>query len=407
MNAPQRLLGAAAATLADHSRLLGPLPGVDGATILRAAAESGLTGRGGAAFSTGRKLASVAAATDPVVVGNGAEGEPASSKDRRLLATAPHLVLDGLQLAARAVGSRTAYLYAPADLLRTRLEPALRERRDDVPVPTVASPDAFLSGEESAVVQAVQGGRAVPTATPPRVFERGVHGRATLVQNVETLAHLALLARFGAAWFRGVGTSAEPGTRLLTVSGAVAAPDVLEVAGGALLADALALAGGPTEPLDAVLVGGYHGAWVPAEAVADVALSRHGLAPYGATPGAGVVLALAESSCGLRAGADVAAYLAGQGARQCGPCRNGLPALAGTLRALADGRPSPLLVAEVQRVSRLVEHRGACHHPDGTVRLVRSTLRTFSAEVAHHLAGRCTARHGALVVPSETEEAIA
>jgi NADH:ubiquinone oxidoreductase subunit F (NADH-binding) len=402
MNAPQRLLGAAAATLADHSRLLGPLPDVDRPTLLRAAAESGLTGRGGAAFSTGRKLASVAAASHPVVVANGAEGEPASSKDRHLLTTAPHLVLDGLQLATRAVGSRMAYLYAPADLLRTTLEPALRERRDDVPVTTVESPDAFLSGEESALVQAVQGGRAVPTSTPPRVFERGVHGRATLVQNVETLASLALLARFGAAWFRGVGTSDEPGTRLLTVSGAVASPAVLEVAGGVPLADALALAGGPTEPLGAVLVGGYHGAWLPAGAVGGVALSRHDLAPFGAAPGAGVLLALGESACGLRAGADVAAYLAGQGARQCGPCRNGLPALAGTLRELADGRPSPVLVAELDRVSRLVERRGACHHPDGTVRLVRSTLRTFSAEVAHHLAGRCTARHGAPL-----EEAIA
>ena len=402
MSAPQRLLGAAAATLADHARLLGPLPGVDGATLLRAAADSGLTGRGGAAFSTGRKLASVAAASDPVVVANGAEGEPASSKDRRLLTTAPHLVLDGLQLAARATGARTAYLYAPADLLCTILEPALRERRDDVPVTAVASPDAFLSGEESAVVRAIEGGRAVPTSTPPRVFERGVGGRATLVQNVETLGHLALVARFGPAWFRDVGTAAEPGTRLLTVSGAVATPGVLEVAGGAPLADALRLAGGPTERLGAVLVGGYHGAWVPAEAVADVALSRDGLAPFGAAPGAGVVLALAASTCGLRAGADVAAYLAGQGARQCGPCRNGLPALAGTLRALADGGPSAALVAEVERVSRLVEHRGACHHPDGTVRLVRSTLRTFAAEVEQHLAGRRTAR---LAAP--LEEAIA
>src|SRR3954452_3698251 len=402
MSAPQRLLGAAPATLADHVRLLGPLPGVEGPTLLRAALDSGLTGRGGAAFSTGRKLASVAAAAAPVVIANGAEGEPASSKDRHLLGTAPHLVLDGLQLAARAVGSRTAYLYAPADLLRTRLEPALRERRDDVPVTTVASPDAFLSGEESAVVQAVQGGRAVPTSTPPRVFERGVHGRATLVQNVETLAHLALIGRFGPAWFQEVGAQDEPGTRLLTVSGAVAAPTVLEVAGGVALADALTLAGGPTEPLSAVLVGGYHGSWVPADAVAEVVLSREGLAPYGAAPGAGVVLALGASACGLRAGADVAAYLAGQGARQCGPCRNGLPALAGTLRALADGRPSPVLVAEVERVSRLVEHRGACHHPDGTVRLVRSTLRTFAPEVAHHLAGRCTARRGAVV-----EEAMA
>jgi NADH:ubiquinone oxidoreductase subunit F (NADH-binding) len=128
-----------------------------------------------------------------------------------------------------------------------------------------------------------------------------------------------------------------------------------------------------------------------------VALSRADLAAYGATPGAGVVLALARSTCGLPAGAELVGYLAGQGARQCGPCRNGLPALAATLRALADGPSRPGLVAEVERVSRLVEHRGACHHPDGTVRLVRSTLRTFAADVPHHLAGRCLARSGAFL----------
>jgi NADH:ubiquinone oxidoreductase subunit F (NADH-binding) len=137
----------------------------------------------------------------------------------------------------------------------------LAERRDEVAVTAVASADAFLSGEESAAVQAVQGGRAVPTATPPRVFERGVRGRPTLVQNVETLGSLALVGRFGAAWFGGVGTPDEPGTRLLTVSGAVATPGVIEVAGGTALPDVLRLAGGPTAPLSAVLVGGYHGGW--------------------------------------------------------------------------------------------------------------------------------------------------
>jgi NADH:ubiquinone oxidoreductase subunit F (NADH-binding) len=172
----------------------------------------------------------------------------------------------------------------------------------------------------------------------------------------------------------------------------VTAPAVVEVAGGTRLADALRFAGGASAPLGAVLVGGYHGGWVPARDVADVALTTADLAPYGAAPGAGVVVALPRSACGLRAGADLVGYLAGQGARQCGPCRNGLPAIAATLTALADGCASPGLVAEVERVSRLVERRGACHHPDGTVRLARSTLRTFAADVRQHLAGGCLAR---------------
>ena len=389
---PMRLLDATAPTFAAHLARLGPLPAADGALIRAAVTDSGLSGRGGAGFPTGRKLATVAAGGRSVVVANGAEGEPASAKDRHLLRAAPHLVLDGLQVAAKAAGATKAYVYARADLLRDVIEPALHERRDPVAVRAVMAPDAFLSGEESAVVAAVQGRRAVPTTTPPRVFERGVGGRPTLVQNVETLAHLGLIARFGPAWFRSVGTPDEPGTRLVTVSGAVALPGVYEVPGGTTLGHVLSSAGGVSGPVQAVLVGGYHGGWVPnSPGDAHLTMTRASLAPYEAAPGAGVVMALAGSVCGLRAGADIAAYLSGQGARQCGPCRNGLPALASTLHELAYGRPSPGLVGEVERVSALVANRGACHHPAGTVRVVRSTLRTFRAEVSHHLHGRCTA----------------
>lgn len=301
-----------------------------------------------------------------MVVANGAEGEPASAKDRYLLTVAPHLVLDGVQVAAAATGADEAFVYAPADLLRGSLGIAVSERADPVRVQAVVAPDAFLSGEESAAVAAVHGRRAVPVTTPPRVYERGVRGRPTLVQNVETLAHLGLIARFGPRWFRSAGTAEEPGTRLVTVSGAVGRPGVYEVAGGSALTDVLTAAGGPAGALTALLVGGYHGGWVPYGAVGShLRMTRAALAPYDAAPGAGVVLALAGSVCGLRAGADIAGYLAGQGARQCGPCRNGLPALAGTLRELAYGQPRGSLVSDVERLSALVADRGACHQPPG------------------------------------------
>jgi hypothetical protein len=293
------LTNAAADTWTAHTDKLGPLPAADAGHLLRAVSDSGLIGRGGAGFPTGRKLATVAAGRRPVVIGNGAEGEPASAKDRYLLYTAPHLVLDGLQLAARITGAKTAYLYAPQTVLNRTVEPALKQRHDDVRIRLVASPDAFLSGEESAVVAAVQGRPAIPTSTPPRVFERGVGGRPTVVQNVESLAHIALIARFGPDWFRGQGTPDEPGTRLMTVSGAVRRPGVHEVSGGSSLEHVLARAGGISEPVSAVLVGGYHGGWVPYLGTdAPVALSRESLARYGAAPGAGVVMALARSGGG-------------------------------------------------------------------------------------------------------------
>jgi NADH:ubiquinone oxidoreductase subunit F (NADH-binding) len=389
---PPHLLDSAAPSLAVHLARLGPMPALDGEAIRAAVTQSGLVGRGGAGFPTGRKLDAVAAGRRTVVVGNGAEGEPASQKDRRLLLTAPHLVLDGLQAAATATGATAAYLYAPAEVIRDVLTPALRERRDRLAVRAVPAPDAFLSGEESAVVAAIEGRRAVPSSTPPRMFERGVGGRPTLVQNVETLAHLGLIVRYGLAWFRAAGTAQEPGTRLVTVSGAVAFPGVYEVPGGVALDYVLGMAGGVSGPVSAVLVGGYHGGWVPYNPEnRALTMTCEALAPFDAAPGAGVVIALSSGLCGLRSGADIAGYLSGQGARQCGPCLNGLPALASTLHELAYGRAHPGLAKEVERLSALVATRGACHHPAGTVRLVRSTLRTFRREIDLHLVGRCSA----------------
>lgn len=176
IGAPVRgLLAAAAPGYAEHLRLLGPLPPLTGEQAIALVQASGLTGRGGAGFPTSRKLAAVAAGRTAVVVANGAEGEPASSKDRVLLTTAPHLVLDGLAVAVLATGATNAYLYAPADLL-DGLVPALRERRDPVPVQPVRAPGTFVAGQETAVVAAVDGRPALPRTAPPAVFDRGVRG---------------------------------------------------------------------------------------------------------------------------------------------------------------------------------------------------------------------------------------
>ena len=216
----------------------------------------------------------------------------------------------------------------------------------------------------------------------------GVRGRPTAVLNVETLAHVAVIARRGAVAFRAAGTPEEPGTMLVTLSGAVAAPGVREVALATPLPQVLGQYGGLTRP---VLVGGFHGAWLGPSEVAGARLSRASLARFDAAPGAGVLFVLPAGRCGLVETARIAGYLSGQGARQCGPCRNGLPHLAGAIDALAHRRRDPGLPAEITRVAGLVEGRGACHHPDGTARLVRSALRVFAADVAAHLDGHCLA----------------
>jgi NADH:ubiquinone oxidoreductase subunit F (NADH-binding) len=387
----RRLLIAPTSDLAAHDQAHGVLPApLDLVSLLR---DAGLQGHGGAAFPTWRKLAAVPAGRDAVVVANGAEGEPASAKDRTLLRAAPHLVLDGLALVGAAVGATRAIVYVPSDLMSVMSRAVTQRRvRDRIAVQVVQAPDTFVAGEETAVVSRLSGGPALPLDKFTRIVESGVDGRPTVLNNVETLAHIALIARHGAGWFRAAGTDVDPGTFLATVSGAVRRAGVHEHAYGETVGALLDAAGGISAPVQAVLVGGYHGAWVPMPAAMDVAVSRQSLAPYGAAPGAGVVVALPAEACGLAATAQVLDYLASQTARQCGPCRFGLPRLAETFRQLATmprAAATPDLVDEVQRLAALVDGRGACRHPDGTVRLLRSALSTFRNDVAGHLSGTC------------------
>jgi NADH:ubiquinone oxidoreductase subunit F (NADH-binding) len=392
-----RLSGCATTDLGEHAALVGELPRPLGPQLIAELEASGLTGHGGAAFPTWRKVAAVSRGRRAVVIANAAEGEPASGKDAALLTHVPHLVLDGLQLAAEAVEAVEVYLYVKAgghaQVVRTALRERQARRWDRVAVTIVEAPPGFVSGEESAVVSAIEGGPALPKFKRKLVVESGVRGRPTLVQNVETLAHVALIARFGASWFRSVGTPQQPGTFLSTVTGAVRAPGVVELPYGATIAEVLERAGGVTRPVTAVLVGGYHGAWIPGPDLPRAPMSREGLAPWGASPGAGVLIALGDDECGLATTARIVQYLADSSARQCGPCMFGLPELARTLHRLASGQRDPQLPAAVEQLSALVEGRGACNHPDGTVRIVRSALRTFAPDVQSHLSGYCLAAH--------------
>jgi len=401
---PRLLHGATA--LAEHTALHGRVPLGRGAAALTALTrDAGLTGYGGAAFPVHRKLAAVAAAGQrtgrrPVVVANGSEGEPASLKDKTLLRLDPHLVLDGVQLAAEAVGAGEAYLAVEhGSGLRPVLTRALGERRDPVPVRLAEGPRRFLAGESSALVNRLSGGPALPARpfTAPRVS--GVGRAPTLVQNVETLAQLALAARYGPGWFRALGTAAEPGSLLTTVHTAGRPAQVVEAAHGTAIGRLLT--GGP---LRAVLVGGYHGTWLPADLALRLPLSSAALAPYGAAPGAGVLAGLPMDRCGLAETARVLRWLALESAGQCGPCVNGLPRMAAAFAEVAGPGANQRQRADLARWSGLVSGRGACHHPDGTARLVRSALTVFADELDAHAAGWCTATDPAPLLPVPEEE---
>src|SRR5438445_4779829 len=227
-----RLLGgpppaAGAESFAAHQNRLGALPTALAERLIPQLEALNLLGRGGAGFPVGRKWRAVAARANGkgVVLANGAEGEPLSAKDRTLMALRPHLVIDGALLAARAVGAGEIVFYLGSQHVEAgrAMSTALSERgRLDVPVRIVAAPNTYVAGEESAAVHFVDAADARPTTTPPRPFEQGIRGRPTLVQNVESLAHAALIGRFGDSWYREAGRGETRGTGLITVTGAPA-----------------------------------------------------------------------------------------------------------------------------------------------------------------------------------------
>jgi len=371
--------------------------------------QAGLRGHGGAGFPTATKLAAVARGRrSSVVVVNATEGEPMSTKDKALCAIAPHLLLDGAALAAEAVGAREIIVCAERHARTTleHLQRAIRERAsyatDKIPMRLEAAPSRYVGGEESALVHWLNGGDAKPTFVPPRPFEKGVGGRPTLVQNAETLAHLALIARFGAGWFRGLGTSADPGSSLVTASGAFDQPGVYEIPLGLPLRDMLSSAGGSLDATRAVLIGGYFGGWLGVDDARLLTLDGTTLRNAGSAFGCGVIVAFPHTACGLKESARVARWLANENAGQCGPCMNGLPAIAHAMDVLVAGDRSRNAQAHLDRWLGMVQGRGACKHPDGTARFVASSLVTFADEIEDHRRGRCRRDHSTRILATPT-----
>ncbi len=363
--------------------------------LIDAVDAAGLRGRGGGAFPTATKMRAVTeGGRSPILVVNGAEGEPASSKDRMLMARMPHLVIDGALIGAAAVGANEVIICAERTSIKAlnALEVAVGERVQArerfVPIRIVAIPPRFVAGEESALVHFLNGGEAKPTRVPPRVYQKGVKGRPTFLSNVETFAHLAQITQWGPSWFRQLGTDAEPGTMLATVSGDVTRPGVCEMAIGTPLTDAIGNAGGTNSPIQAVLIGGYYGTWLGAADAAAATMSNADLRSRDSGLGCGAVVVLPAGACGLRETARVLTWMSTESAGQCGPCVHGLGALSSTLTALAAGQIRPGMLDDLHRWAGLIDKRGACSFPDGAARLLRSALQVFAGDITLHLRHR-------------------
>lgn len=364
---------------------------------------SGLLGRGGAAFPLAVKLASVRESAarrgrEAVIVANGEEGEPASIKDRWLLRNRPHLVLDGLRLAAAVVGARHVYVYVSDPSAARSVENALAEVAPEflgellITVYTVEA--GYVAGEETAAVRAINGGPAKPTDKPPRPYQKGVHQLPTLVSNVETLANLPYLAQHGATAFRSQGTASSPGTFLATVSGGGRPPVLYELPHGTVLADLLGTHGIPVGQVRGVLMGGYFAGLLNRD-VLDATLDHETMRAGGSGLGCGAMSVLTDD-CPVAVAASVLAYFGRENAGQCGSCFNGTVAMAAVAEALRDQVATTEDVERLARWAGVLPGRGACGTLDGATNVAASFVTQFPELVTAHLAGACdTCRDGA------------
>ena len=386
--------GSGPESLHAHRSRWGALPALDGAQVLALLRAARLDGRGGGGFPVARKVAAaLTTGGRPLLLVNASESEPASAKDATLCALRPHLVLDGTALLATALGVDEAvvHLHRGADAPVDGILRAVDERRggghDGVSWSVSLGPDRYVSGEASAVAGFVHDGDGRPRFAMTPMAVEGPAGRPTVVVNAETVAQLGLLARIGPTAWASLGTGTSPGPRLLTLSGAVDRPgQVVELIGPGTVGDVL-VATGATTPPAAVLVGGFAGTWLTGDEAWQVPWERAALECLGSGPGCGLLGVLPHGACALVETARVVAYLAGESAGQCGTCVAGLPRLAVGMAALADGTFRRRGMKRLVSLGDELLGSGACGHPDGVVRLVRSTLDVFGDDVVRHLAG--------------------
>jgi NADH:ubiquinone oxidoreductase subunit F (NADH-binding) len=370
-------------------------PLADADELLGEVESSGLVGRGGAAFPLAVKLRAVRdngrAAGGTVVIADGEEGEPASVKDRWLLRNRPHVILDGLRLAAAIVAADRAYVYVSDPESAQSVEAALSELGPDmfagVTVDLVTVRPGYVAGEETAAVRVINGGPAKPTDKPPRPFEAGVRGLPTLVSNVETLANLPYLQCHGSEAFRSQGTSQSTGTFLATITGAGRPPTLYELPHGLPFTELLALHGISPDQVQGALLGGYFAGFLNRD-VLETTLDHETMRRLGCGLGCGAISVITDD-CPVAVAASVLAYFDRENAGQCGSCFNGTAAMAAVAGALRDGAATTEDVDRLRRWSVVLRGRGACATLDAATNVAASLLDQFPNHVARHLEGSC------------------
>jgi formate dehydrogenase len=341
-------LGTVDETLADYEArgglgVLRDLPPSE--RIVEELKAAGLTGLGGAGFPTGLKWEALLREPGPRVLAvNADEGEPGTFKDRYLLERRPHLVLEGALVAMRALDCPEGYVYLREEYAtaRRRLEAALEELAqagllEGLRLELMVGAGAYIAGEETAMLESMEGRRAMPRLKPPFPTERGHLARPTLINNVETLAHVPVILRNGGDWWAALGRDGAKGTRLWSLSGCVARPGCYEAPNGITLRELIdEHGGGLSDELGSIVPGGAASGILPPGAL-DAPLTRDGLAPYGAGVGSAAVQVFPASYSPLRLLAETMRFFAEESCQKCTPCRIGNRALHHMAEQLQEG----------------------------------------------------------------------
>lgn len=360
---------------------------------------SGLRGRGGAGFPAGRKLALTLECpeTPHYVVMNGGEDEPGSHKDRVLMENVPHLLLEGIVLAAYAVQAEKAYLYINRgyEAATRALETAMGEAREagywgediagsgfGVDLVTVAAPSNYVAGEDTAALEVIEGKDPLPRQKPPFPVTAGLFGKPSLVNNVETLANLAPIVARGPDWFRSFGTGESPGTMIFSLGDEMERPGVYELPLGTPLRHLVEECGGGLKDgkrIKAILPGGPSSGFLRPESL-DVPLDHDSLREAGSSIGCGVVKVLTEDDSVLDEVARIADFFARESCGQCPACRMETNMLVALLKKVQDGQGNDALVEQFGKVIAFNKGKGFCSLINMPGPPIESALRLFPEE---------------------------
>ncbi len=376
------------------------------AEVISEVKNSGLRGRGGAGFPTGLKweLVRRAAERPKYVVCNADEGEPGTFKDRLILEGDPHSLVESMALCAYACGASRGFVYIRGEytLSIARMQKAIQQAREygllgkeimgsdfafDMEVRPGAG--AYVCGEETSLLESLEGKRGWPRMRPPYPVTHGLWGRPTALNNVETLANVPGIIERGSEWYKSLGTSACSGTKVYTILGHVRFPGLVEVEMGTPLRSLVFDLGGGLpqgRALKAVLVGGAAGAFVSPEAL-DVCMDYESLRDWAAALGSGAILVMDDSSCMVDMLGSVLRFFRHESCGQCVPCRAGTDRLVSLWEAVRHGRATERALDEMEHLATAMQETSLCPLGQSVILPVRTALKGFRGEFVAHLRG--------------------